>query len=164
MNIRAVKTKDLDGFYSLFCEVSAEGLFSARRTPPPVDAVARALIQVEINNWPVYVLERSGLIVGSAEAYPESFCRANGRTDVGILGMQVKRELRGCGYGSALLSAVVEHCRKIGFSSIELSVLKSNTVARSLYVKTGFTWLEDLPACLLPSGASDQPIRMRLAL
>jgi ribosomal protein S18 acetylase RimI-like enzyme len=164
MDVRAIKISDLDGFYSLFCDVSAEAQFSARSTPPPIEAVARALALVEKNSWPVYVIELAGQIVGSAEAYPESFCQAEGKTDVGILGMQVKREFRGCGYGAALLSAVARHCREIGFSSIELSVLKSNTAAKSLYVKAGFTWVEDLPMCVLPSGAADQPMKMRLLL
>jgi L-amino acid N-acyltransferase YncA len=164
MEVRAIKSRDLNGFYSLFCEVSAEGRFSARVTPPPIEAVARALEQAEKNNWPVYVIERNGQIIGSAEAYPESFCKKGGRLAVGILGMQVRHEFRRCGYGAELLAAVVMHCRENGFSAIELNVFKSNAAARRLYVKAGFVWLEDLPACILPNGAQDQPERMRLAL
>ncbi|PBQ09309.1 hypothetical protein CCL23_12980 [Pseudomonas syringae] len=47
---------------------------------------------------------------------------------------------------------------------IDLFVFKSNTAARSLYKKLGFTWVEDLPPCKLPCGTAEQPIKMRHAL
>lgn len=164
MEVRPVTLYDLDAFYSLFCEVSAEGRYSARPSPPPIQAIERALAQVVENHWPVYVIEHEGRIIGSAEAYPDSFCRPGGSELIGILGMQVKREYRRNGYGIALLSAVIRHCRGVGFNSVDLSVFKSNTAARSLYKKLGFTWVEDLPPCTLPCGSTEQPIKMRLAL
>ena len=164
MEVRPIAISDLHSFYALFCEVSAEGRFSARSTPPPIEAVERALAQVAKNNWPVYVIEQEHQIVGSAEAYPESFCRAGGSNYTGILGMQVRADYRRRGYGVALLSAVITHCREQGFSAIDLSVLKSNTAARSLYEKAGFAWVEDLPVCTLASGVTDQPVKMRLVL
>ncbi|MBA1203257.1 GNAT family N-acetyltransferase [Pseudomonas capeferrum] len=80
------------------------------------------------------------------------------------LGMQVTRDFRRRGYGAALLGAVVDHCREAGFACIQLTVLKSNSAARSLYDKVGFVWLEDLPPCTLASRVADQPERMRLPL
>lgn len=68
MEVRPIAISDLHSFYALFCEVSAEGRFSARSTPPPIEAVERALVQVAKNNWPVYVIEQDHQIVGSAEA------------------------------------------------------------------------------------------------
>lgn len=164
MEVRPITLNDLNAFYSLFCEVSAEGRYSARPSPPPIQAIERALAQVVENHWPVYVIEHEGQVVGSAEAYPDSFCRAGGSELIGILGMQVKREYRRNGYGFALLSAVIRHCRGAGFNSVDLIVFKSNTAARSLYKKLGFTWVEDLPPCKLPCGTAEQPIKMRLAL
>ena len=164
MEVRPIDIKDLHGFYALFREVTAEGKYSARIEVPPIEAISRALIQVGENDWPVYVLDDGGRILGSAEAYPESFCRAGGDDRIAILGMQISRDLRRCGHGSALLAAVVSHCRHAGFTCIDLTVLKSNTAARSLYDKFGFVWLEDLPPCKLASGMVDQPERMRLVL
>jgi ribosomal protein S18 acetylase RimI-like enzyme len=164
MTIRRINASDLDGFYSLFSDVNAEGRFSARSTPPPKEAIARALAKVEEHDWPVYVLEDSGTIIGSAEAYPESFCRSGGDALIGILGMQIRKEHRRHGHGAALLSAVMAHCVRDGFHSIELSVLKSNLAARKLYGKAGFIWVEDLQICKLPSGRIDQSQRMRLEL
>ncbi|WP_462401386.1 N-acetyltransferase family protein [Pseudomonas sp. Marseille-QA0332] len=164
MEVRQITLNDLNGFYALFCEVNAEGRYSARSTPPPLEAIERALIEVVKRSWPVYVTEHEGQIVGSAEAYPESFCRPGGSDSIGILGMQVKREHRRNGHGSALLSVVIKHCRGAGFTSVDLSVFESNKPARSLYEKLGFARLEDLPPCTLPCGKIEQPIKMRLAL
>lgn len=164
MEVRPITLNDLNAFYTLFCEVTAEGRYSARSSPPPIQSIERALVQVMKNHWPVYVIEHDGQIVGSAEAYPDSFCRPGGSEVIGILGMQVKREYRRHGYGSALLSVVIEHCRGAGFISVDLSVFESNTAARSLYDKLGFFRVEDLPPCTLPCGATEQPIKMRRVL
>ncbi len=164
MEVRPITLNDLNAFYGLFCEVSAEGRYSARPSPPPIQAIERALSQVMKNHWPVYVIEHDGQIVGSAEAYPDSFCRPGGSEVIGVLGMQVKREYRRQGYGSALLTTVIEHCRAADFISVDLSVFESNTAARSLYDKLGFILVEHLPPCELPCGAIEQPIKMRLGL
>jgi len=164
MEVRPITLNDLNAFYALFCEVSGEGRYSARPSPPPIGAIERALAEVIKNHWPVYVIEHDGQIVGSAEAYPESFCRPGGSEVIVVLGMQVKREYRRHGYGSALLTAVIEHCRAAGFISVDLSVFESNTAARSLYDKLGFILAEHLPPCELPCGATEQPIKMRLGL
>ena len=57
----------------------------------------------------------------------------------------------------------MRHARRIGFTGIELTVLKSNHAALALYDKVGFTWLQDLDTCVLPGGVQDQLQRMRLA-
>lgn len=164
MEVRRISPQDLDSFYALFGEVSAEGKYSARAVPPPKDAVSHGLKKADENNWPVYVVEDDGIIVGSAEAYPESFCSVGGDSRIAILGMQVKQSHRRRGYGEALLSAVVAHCKSLDFKAIDLSVLKSNEAARHLYKKTGFVWVEDSPTCTLPNGQEDQPEKMRLVL
>ena len=164
MHVRSISLHDLESFYDLFCEVNGEGLFSARATPPPKHAVARALGQVVAHDWPLYVIEQDGMIIASAEAYPESFCRKGGRPLIGILGMQVKLGYRRRGYGALLLHAVIEHGKRLGFEAIELTVLKSNNAARALYDKVGFAWVEDLLPCVLPGGQEDRLEKMRLAL
>ncbi|VVP78609.1 hypothetical protein PS910_01747 [Pseudomonas fluorescens] len=164
MQVRAISLHDLESFYDLFCEVNGEGLFSSRATPPPKHAVARALAQVVANDWPLYVIEQDGVILASAEAYPESFCCKSGSPLIGVLGMQVKHGYRRRGYGALLLHAVIEHGKRLGFEAIELTVLKSNAAARALYDKVGFAWVEDLLPCVLPSGQEDQLEKMRLGL
>lgn len=164
MDVRLIDNNDLDGFYALFREVSAEGRFSARSSPPPREAVERALLQVREHHWPVYVVEHQGVVVASAEAYPESFCKPGGDEQVGVLGMQVKRDFRRQGLGAALLDAVLGHCRARGWRAVDLVVLASNCAARALYEKAGFKHVEELPACTTPSGEIDLPMKMRILL
>lgn len=164
MNIRRITPEDLHQFYALFQEVNAEGEFSLRASPPPIEAVARALLRVQENDWPVYVAQQGGVIVGSAEAYPESFCRQGGDSRVGVLGMQVQRAFRRQGFGAALLAAVEDHCRQSGFSAIELSVLKSNMAARSLYLRAGFGCINCAPGPRRAAQQGGQTDTMRLVL
>lgn len=164
MKIRRITPEDIHQFYALFQEVNAEGEFSLRASPPPIEAVARALHRVQENDWPVYVAQQGDVIIGSAEAYPESFCRKGGDPEVGILGMRVQRDFRRQGYGAALLSAVVEHGRQAGFKAIELSVMKSNAAARSLYLRAGFDWVEGEPGSGQASAQLGQSDTMRLVL
>jgi len=164
MGVRKIRTNDLDGFYDLFVQVNAEGRFSPWALPPSKQVVARALADVKQNDWAVYVVEERERIIGSAEAYPESFCRNGGDDRVAILGMQVQREQRGKGHGRRLLTAVIDHCEQDGFKSVELAVLKSNAPAIALYEQAGFTWVEDLDTCRMPDGRQDQPQRMRRVL
>jgi ribosomal protein S18 acetylase RimI-like enzyme len=164
MKIRRVNPDDAQAVFDLFCEVSAEGNYPARASPPSIETFKRALVQVQANDWPKYVAEHERLLVGSASVYPDSFCRPGGDSRLGYLGMQVKHESRGRGYGTALLQALVNHCRQSGFDAIELMVLRSNIAARRLYDGFGFIWVEDMPACTLGSGVVDYPLKMRLAL
>ena len=164
MSPRKIRPGDLDGFHQLFSEVAAEGLFSTRPCAPPKAVIARALDKAEANGWAVYVIEHEGRIIASAEAYPDSFCRADGDASVGILGMQVQRQWRRQGLGRMLLETLIGHCREQGMGSIELNVFKSNAAALALYQRFGFEWIADLPVCQMPAGHTDQPQKMRLLL
>ncbi|TBU86608.1 GNAT family N-acetyltransferase [Phytopseudomonas dryadis] len=164
MHLRKIRSSDLDAFHALFCEVAAEGRFSTRPGAPPKALIASALQRAERTGWAVYVIEREGRLIATAEAYPDTYCRPEGDPLTGILGMQVLAAWRRQGLGQRLLAVVIEHCREQGFGGIELSVLKSNQAAIALYLKHGFVWREDLPPCRLPDGRADQAQRMRLDL
>ncbi|MGP5259389.1 GNAT family N-acetyltransferase [Brachybacterium paraconglomeratum] len=61
------------------------------------------------------------------------------RPDVLVLdGICVDRAARGRGIGTALLSAAADRARKIGASTVQLSVIDSNPRARALYERHGF--------------------------
>ncbi len=53
----------------------------------------------------------------------------------------VDQDFRGRGFGDAMLRHVVEHCRKMGVSSLFLQVRKSNHAALKLYEKHGFVFV-----------------------
>lgn len=157
MNIRFITLNDLQAYHALFSEVIAEGGFFARTSAPPLAAVSRALEQAIKHRWPVYVSEHQGAIVGAAEVWPEDFCRPEGSEHIGVLGMQVKHHYRCKGHGRQLLERVLEHSRSIGFSAVELSVLRSNAAAIRLYTQAGFV---DISAAGTPSTTA----AMRLSL
>lgn len=161
---RRIRSADLDAFHDLLSQVVAEGRYSSRPFAPPKTVVARALERAGENGWTVYVVEREGRIVATAEAYPDSYCRPEGDARVGILGMQVHAAWRRQGLGRCLLETVIEHCRGQGMHCVELTVFKSNHAALALYERYGFSRVADLPACRLPAGHLDQPQRMRLLL
>lgn len=56
-----------------------------------------------------------------------------------ILDVYVDVELRGNGFGEALVSFVCDLCDASGISELTLEVRPSNAVARALYEKLGFT-------------------------
>lgn len=62
------------------------------------------------------------------------------RPDALVLdGICVDRAARGRGTGTALLSAAAGRARKIGASTVQLSVIDTNPRARALYERLGFT-------------------------
>lgn len=62
------------------------------------------------------------------------------RPDALVLdGICVDRAARGRGIGTALLSAAAGRARKIGASTVQLSVIDTNPRARALYERHGFT-------------------------
>jgi RimJ/RimL family protein N-acetyltransferase len=58
----------------------------------------------------------------------------------GVWGMYVAPEARGRGVGRALLDALIAHARTVdGLHRLELGVEATNTAARELYLRAGFT-------------------------
>ena len=56
-----------------------------------------------------------------------------------VYGMYVAPEVRGCGYGRALLTALLARARNLtGLTQVQLSVVTRKTAARSLYLSLGF--------------------------
>lgn len=164
MALRLSSLSDVSALFKLYCDVDAEGQYPARTTAPSMEAFERALGQLTVNGWPMYVVEHAGRVVGCASVYPESFCRTGGDPRIGCLGMHVEQGMRRRGYGAALLAALVDKCRDSNFHAIELVVFESNSAARTLYGHFGFVWVEALPPCTLGSGIIDHPVKMRLAL
>lgn len=62
-----------------------------------------------------------------------------------IDGFCVRPDMRGAGVGSALLAAICDEARQRGFTSIRLDVVDTNTRARALYERRGFTVSHETP-------------------
>jgi len=79
---------------------------------------------------PAALRARLVLSVLSRSDYPDT---------VVLDGICVDHAARGRGIGSALLSAAADRARKIGASTVQLSVIDANPRARALYERHGFT-------------------------
>lgn len=97
-------------------------------TEPPVDIDARA-VAWRLDGLLVAVDEDE--IVGSV------FVDESGH-GFGEIGMNVARDWRGRGVGSALMAAAVEWARERGLHKLSLSVFAHNAAGIALYRKYGF--------------------------
>lgn len=71
------------------------------------------------------------------------------RHTANIYSMYVAREVRGRGYGRALLAAAVERARAMsGLEQVHIAVVTTNAAARSLYLSAGFEIYGVVPRAL----------------
>jgi RimJ/RimL family protein N-acetyltransferase len=110
----------------LFAEVAEER--DGIATEPPVDLEARAAAFV-LEGTLLAVAGRN--LVGAIHVEPS-------RHGFGEIGMEVARDWRGRGVGSALLAAAIAWARGRGLHKLSLSVFPHNAVAIALYRKFGF--------------------------
>jgi RimJ/RimL family protein N-acetyltransferase len=124
--IRPAREADRHALAVLFAEVAEER--DGIAAEPPVDIAKRAA------GWRVdetLVAVVDGRIVGSLTVEPSPF-------GFGELGMEVAREWRGQGVGSALVAAAIDWARERGLHKLSLAVWPHNAAAIALYRKFGF--------------------------
>lgn len=92
-----------------------------------------------------FVLTEGGIIAGHSCARPAEDERMPGWGEVHTL--YVLPEFWGKGFGTALLDNLVKWLEKQGFERIYLWALDTNTRARRLYEKYGFTATSDALLC-----------------
>jgi ribosomal protein S18 acetylase RimI-like enzyme len=89
------------------------------------------------NHYPLYVAVNSqNQVVGWCDVVPK---RHEGLTHVGVLALGVRKEYRGGGVGSKLLTQAIAHTKQMGLEKMELDVFESNRSAIRLYEEFGFT-------------------------
>jgi len=89
-------------------------------------------------DWPVFLIEEDGKSVAFCQMVP-SRDSDDDATRVGhITSLHVLPQLRGHGYGRALMDHVLEEFRRRGFAEVTLWVLEENWNARRFYEKSGF--------------------------
>ena len=124
--MRAAFDGDRAPLAALFAAVAEER--DGIATEPPVDLAARAA------SW---TLDGTLVAVTGSQLIGSLHIDAS-RHGFGELGMTVARKWRGCGVGSALLTAAIEWSRERGLHKLSLSVFTHNTAAIALYRKFGF--------------------------
>jgi RimJ/RimL family protein N-acetyltransferase len=132
MLIRYATPEDAEGFAAVVAEVAGEGRWIATEPPVDVAAFAERVRSSLAEGHTRFVLDDGTRIVGTLGLHPT---RAAG---VVALGMSLLPDVRGQGWGRAMLQAGVDHARGAGCHKIELEVWPDNERAIALYERFGF--------------------------
>lgn len=94
--------------------------------------------------WPVFVIEADGVSVAFCQMIP-SQDEGDDASRVGhITSLHVLPQLRGQGFGRALMDHVLGEFQRRGFTTVTLWVLEQNWSARRFYEKYGFQLVSGL--------------------
>ena len=116
--------------------VSLERKYLATTAPYPVSSTIDYVRSMMANHYPLYVAVNSqNQVVGWCDVVPK---RHEGLTHVGVLALGVRKEYRGGGVGSKLLTQAIAHTKQMGLEKMELDVFESNRSAIRLYEEFGF--------------------------
>jgi len=126
--MRPATPEDARAMAELFAAVAEER--DGIAAEPPVDVGARTA-QFAASADATLVAVAGDNVVGNIHVEASRF-------GFGELGMNVAREWRGRGVGSALLRAAIERAREQGLHKLSLEVWPHNEAALALYRKFGF--------------------------
>ncbi|MDR3621295.1 MAG: GNAT family N-acetyltransferase [Paludisphaera borealis] len=84
------------------------------------------------------------------------FGRGDGRTRIGVYGVEVAPAHRGKGYGRFLLAEILRHARENNFERAEVQTLADNQLALTLYQSLGFEPVEQSTVFRLPAPFPDR--------
>jgi putative acetyltransferase len=132
MLVRYATPEDAEGFAAAWASVAEEDRWIATEPPIDLDAMAARVRRMLADGSTLFVLDDGRRIVGSLSLHGT---HADG---VVALGMSVVAELRGQGWGRALLRAAIDHARGAQCHKIELEVWPDNARAIALYERFGF--------------------------
>jgi len=131
MLVRQATLEDVEAFAAVVAEVAEEG-WVATEPPVDVDAFAARVRAMLADGSTFFVLDSGKRIVGTLGLHPT---HADG---VVALGMSLLAEVRGQGWGRAMLQAAIDHARGAGMHKVELEVWPDNARAIALYERFGF--------------------------
>ena len=143
-SIRALGAQDVTAYHASVDEIKDEGkyLFSTLRFSLE-DTTKYVEHHMAGSNPILGAFDGDGQLLGWIDFNLGAFSEI---AHVATIGMGVKKEFRGMGIGSALMDACIESAKRLGLEKLELEVFASNTAARALYIKKGFSeegiWLK----------------------
>lgn len=130
--VRQATAEDAEAFAAVIAAVADEGRWIATEPPVDVGAFAGKLRSMLADGHTLFVLDDGTRIVGALGLHPT---HADG---VVALGMSIVSELRGQGWGAAMLTRAIEHARSAQMHKVELEVWPDNARAIALYERFGF--------------------------
>lgn len=143
MNIRRARSDEA----GIVAQIHVESWKLAYRGIMPADVIARTdlayrtafwAVRLTDREWPVFLMEEKGKSVGFCQMVPTNDPDDDPRRVGHITSLHVLPQLRGQGYGRALLDHVLTEFRRRGFAEVTLWVLEENQKARAFYTKHGF--------------------------
>lgn len=132
MLVRHATLEDAAAFAAVVAEVAEENRWIATEPPVDADAFAARIRTLLADGSTFLVLDDGRRIVGTLGLHPT---HADG---VVALGMSLLAQVRGQGWGRALLQAAIDHARGAQMHKIELEVWPDNERAIALYERFGF--------------------------
>ncbi len=132
MLVRFATPEDADAFAAVVAAVAEEDRWIATEPPVDRDRFAARIRAMLAEGSTFLVLDDGRRVVGTLGLNPT---HADG---VLALGMSIVAELRGHGWGRALLQAAIDHARGTQCHKIELEVWPDNERAIALYERFGF--------------------------
>jgi RimJ/RimL family protein N-acetyltransferase len=132
MVIRYATAEDAHAFAAAVAEVAEEDRWIATEPPVDVEAFAARVRTSLAEGHTLFVLDDGRRIVGTLGLHTT---RVDG---VVALGMSLLADVRGQGWGRAMLRAAIDHARGAQCHKIELEVWPDNERAIALYERFGF--------------------------
>jgi putative acetyltransferase len=138
MNRSVVSTEEhhFESLHKALDVVAREQKYLALTQAPPWEQSQAFYRNVLAAGFPHFVaVDGSGTVVGWCDVSPVF---GHSRAHIGVLGIALLPEARGCGLGAQLLQAAIGKSWARGLTRIELSVRADNLKAKALYERFGF--------------------------
>ncbi|MEM4727137.1 MAG: GNAT family N-acetyltransferase [Candidatus Bathyarchaeia archaeon] len=151
--LRAPRWSDLDDmleFINSLVDERAEIAATEKKTrEEEVDWLASLLSDVEKDRRVAIAAEVDGRFIGLVEVTPEKGSSAH----VGVLGIAVKGGYRDVGIGTEMMKEAEDQAKRMGIEIVILDVFASNSRARHLYEKLGYSVVGCIPRFFKRNGA-----------
>jgi ribosomal protein S18 acetylase RimI-like enzyme len=134
--VRPITEADIPEFHRVLDVVAREKKYLSFVEAPPLDSAA-AFVRTNVKeDYPQFVAEADGKLVGWCDIIPAKAHTVHSHS--GVLGIGIVPEFRGKGLGRKLMTATIDKARARGLTRIELSARADNKNAIELYKKLGF--------------------------
>ena len=144
VHIRFANTSDLPTIVNIYNQAIEEKKATADLTPFTVEQRVNWFNKFSINEYPIYVAELDGIVLGYASLSPYR----NGREalrKVAEISFYLDYSSLGIGIGSSLIEHVIADCHRINKESLLAILLDANTASIKLLQKFGFKEWGNLP-------------------
>ena len=135
VEIVPISQEHIEGFHRALDFVARERRYLAFLEAPPPESTRAFVLNNITQGYPQWVVLSAGEVVGWCDIIPKS---RPVHAHVGVLGVALLPEFRGCGSGGRLMRQTLDAARAFGLHRVELTVREDNTNAIALYRKIGF--------------------------